>query len=363
MAHERNRPGSVPSIREAPKAELHLHLRGAMPEHYFVGLLRKYSAKRALAAAPPEHLACFRRAPHLAPFLADAPGLDDRAAELFDYENLDQFLYSYLFTSYFFREISDFEGLIAEVRRGLISQNVVYAEITVSIIEYLRQGLDLSDLIAAMEAIARSPEIRIQWIIDLVRNFGPDETLDVLQRLLALRANSVSGITLGGAERQYPPELFAEHYRLARDAGLHLTVHAGEAVGPESVWGAIRGLGVERIGHGVRSIEDPRLVDNLVEKQIPLEICPTSNLRTGIYRSYDEHPVRRLYEAGVPISINTDDPTFFRTTLAKEFEHLSTMGFSDDDLLDLLKNGFRHAFLDEPEIQSLLHRLPAWPSQ
>ena len=364
MAQERTPSRILPFIREAPKAELHLHLRGAMPGRYFIGLLRKYSAARALADAPPQHLDWFRSAPNLAPFLADASPdgaqvLDDRAAGLFDYKNFEQFLATYLFTSYFFRDISDFQGLIDEVRRGLIAQNVVYAEVTVSVIEYLHQGLELTELIAAMEAAAQSPQLRIQWIVDLVRNFGPEITLDALRRIVALRPASVCGITLGGAEHEYPPEQFAEHYRLARDAGLRLTVHAGEAVGPESVWGAIRSLGVERIGHGVRAIEDPKLVEYLAEKQVPLEVCPTSNLRTGVYRSYDEHPVRRLYEAGVPISISTDDPTFFGTSLANEFEQLGKMGFSDSDLLDLLKNGFRHAFLDQHEVAAYVARLAA----
>ena len=362
MAQERTPSRILPFIREAPKAELHLHLRGAMPGRYFIGLLRKYSAARALAAAPRQHLEWFRSAPNLAPFLADASldgaqVLDDRAAGLFGYENFEQFLATYLFTSYFFRDISDFQGLIDEVRRELIAQNVVYAEVTVSVIEYLNQGLELTELIAAMEVAAQSPQLRIQWIVDLVRNFGPEITLDALRRILALRPDSVCGITLGGAEHEYPPEQFAEHYRLARDAGLRLTVHAGEAVGPESVWGAIRSLGVERIGHGVRAIEDPKLVEYLAEHQIPLEVCPTSNLRTGVYRSYDEHPVRRLYEAGVPISISTDDPTFFSTSLVKEFEYLSALGFSDGELLDLLKNGFRHAFLNQHEVAAYVARL------
>ena len=365
MAQQRTPSRILLFIREAPKAELHLHLRGAMPGRYFIGLLRKYSAARALADAPPQHLDWFRNAPNLAPFLADASldgaqVLDDRAAGLFDYKNFEQFLATYLFTSYFFRDISDFQGLIEEVRRDLIAQNVVYAEVTVSVIEYLNQGLELTELIAAMETAAQSPQLRIQWIVDLVRNFGPEITLDALRRILAQRPASVCGITLGGAEHEYPPEQFAEHYRLARNAGLRLTVHAGEAVGPEGVWGAIRSLGVERIGHGVRAIEDPKLVEYLAEKQIPLEVCPTSNLRTGVYRSYDEHPVRRLYEAGVPISISTDDPTFFGTSLAEEFEHLSTLGFSDAELLDLLKNGFRHAFSDEEPMTPHMARLESY---
>ena len=355
--------GILSLIRQAPKAELHVHLRGAMPGHFFAKLLRKYAPTEALAGAPQRHVDLFRNCPHLLPFLSDAGDAGERAGNLFRFENFNQFLASYLFSSYFVREISDFRNLIQAVRQELAAQHVVYAEMTVSLGEYVNQGLDILELIEAMdEASQASSPLRLRWVVDLVRDLGPAATMETLRQLVGNRTESVVAITIGGAEHRFPPEQFAEHYRVARDAGLRLTVHAGEAAGPESVWGAIRSLGVERIGHGVRSIEDPRLVEYLAEKQIPLEVCLTSNIRTGVYRSYEEHPVRLLYDAGVAISISTDDPSFFNTSLAKEFEHLSTLGFSDGELLDLLKNGFRHAFLGEPEIESALNALEEHPS-
>jgi adenosine deaminase len=140
---------------------------------------------------------------------------------------------------------------------------------------------------------------------------------------------------------------------LAREAGLRRTVHAGEGLGPESVWGAIRELEVERIGHGVRSIEDPALVRHLAENKIPLEVCPTSNLWTGIYPSYQAHPLKALHEAGVPLSINTDDPGFFGTSLSAEYEHASEMGLSEAAIREIMRNGFRHAFLPEGDAERL----------
>ena len=125
-----------------------------------------------------------------------------------------------------------------------------------------------------------------------------------------------------------------------------MTVHAGEALGAESVWDALRILKVDRIGHGVRSIEDPSLVAYLAAHQIPLEICPTSNISTGVYSAYADHPVRKLFEAGVPITISTDDPTFFRVTLSQELSALSSLGFSTDEIQRLIDNSFRYAFSD-----------------
>ena len=347
--------GIISLIRQAPKAELHVHLRGAMPVHFFAELLRKYSPTEALAGAPQRHVDLFRNCPHLLPFFSDAGDPGERAGNLFRFEDFNQFLASYLFSSYFVREISDFRNLIQAVQQELVVQSVAYAEVTVSLGEYVNQGLDIVELIEAMDEASRaSSQVRLRWIVDLVRDFGPVSTMHTLRQIIGNRKDSVVAITLGGAEHRFPPEPFAEHYRVARDAGLRLTVHAGEAVGPESVWAAIRNLDVERIGHGVRSIEDLRLVEYLAETQLPLEVCLTSNICTGVYRSYEEHPVRRLYEAGVAISINTDDPSFFGTSLTKEFEHLRALGFSDDELQDLLKNSFRHAFLPSDTITQLV---------
>src|SRR5262249_54978777 len=160
------------------------------------------------------------------------------------------------------------------VVENLRAQNIVYAEITISLKEYLRNDLTLTDVVSCLEEGTRVPGIRVQWIVDLVRDFGVASGLKLLQDFAELRSPAIVGITLGGAEHRFPPEQFAEVYALARDYGLRLTVHAGEAVGPESVWNAIRHLNVERIGHGVRAIEDPKLVEYLAGHDIPLEVCP-----------------------------------------------------------------------------------------
>ncbi len=194
----------------------------------------------------------------------------------------------------------------------------------------------------------------MQWIVDLIRDSGPEWALGHLREILARKSPAVMGITLGGSEDCYPQEAFAEVFALAREHGLRRSVHAGEALGPESVWSALKALAPERIGHGVRAIEDPRLVAHLAEAQIPLEVCPTSNIFTRAYASYAEHPVKKLFDAGVPITINSDDPTFFRTTLTEEYAHVAARGFTRDQIGEVLRNGFRYAFLGSEEIAERL---------
>ena len=221
--------------------------------------------------------------------------------------------------------------------------------------------ISLADMKPVLEEAADSSEIRVQWIADLVRDTGSEAALALLKDIIELRCESIVGITLGGSEHSFPPAQFSEVYSTAREHGLRLTVHAGEALGPESVWDALSILGTERVGHGVRAIEDSSLVSYLAEKSIPLEVCPTSNLQTGIYSSYDAHPVKELYEAGVSISISSDDPTFFGTTLTDELIHVHTAGVPKEGVFDMIRNGFTHSFLPGDQIGKYVDDLErAW---
>jgi len=154
----------------------------------------------------------------------------------------------------------------------------------------------------------------------------------------------VVALGIGGSEERGPAQWFGEVYRFARSEGLRLTAHAGESMGPESVWAALE-LGAERIGHGIRAVEDPALLQALVERDIPLEICVTSNLVTGVVKRVEEHPMRRLYDAGVAIVLNSDDPAMFRCTLVDEYRLAArALGFTETELREIAENGFRYAF-------------------
>lgn len=348
-------------LKEIPKAELHVHLKGAMPVEVFTGLLNEYLAQGILETIPADHMALFQQCENVRPFLSPRSWSVEEVERLFSYADFDNFLYTWVFTGHFFRTASDFGRLVTGVVESLRSQNVAYAEITVAPPEYLQRGIPLEDLIACLEEGARLPGIRVQWIIDLVRNNGVEEGLDLLGRVIDLRTPSIVGLTLGGAEHRYPPAQFEPVYDLAREHGLRLSIHAGEALGPESVWDALRVLGAERLGHGVRAIEDPALVRHIADRDIALEVSPTSNVCTGIYPSLEAHPVKALYEAGVPVTINTDDPTFFRTTLAEEYAHVHALGVPEEGILTMIENGFRYSFLPGDEVGKYLDRVrEAW---
>ncbi len=337
-------------LEAMPKAELHVHLRGAMPVSFLRKQVRKYKPAEALESAPIGQWRWMKQHPAVERIVA----ADDPVQELdalYAKASLLEFLAAYLFTGYFVRTAQDLQGLVQTVREGLRDQNIVYAEVTVSVPEYLQQGIELRDLLAVLdEGSADQP--RVRWIVDLVRSFGPEACEELVGRVVNERPPTVVGVTLGGAEAPAPPQLFERTYQIARDGGLRTTIHAGEGLGAESVRTAVEDLEVERIGHGVRAAEDEGVVKMLAERSIPLEVCPTSNVRTQVYASLEEHPVRALFEAGVPLSINTDDPTFFDVSLSEELAGLQRLGFSHEEILKLARNGFLHAF--DPSAHELM---------
>ncbi|MCC6626921.1 MAG: adenosine deaminase family protein [Chloroflexi bacterium] len=337
-----------------PKAELHVHLRGAMPVAVFAELLNRHGVRDLAARAGSERIARWAGYPNIRPFLTPRSWAPAEVAPLFRYQDFDQFLQTFAFTGWFVRTASDFARLVDGVLANLRTQRIVYAEITVSAKEYLRHGIALADLIAILDAAASARAPRVQWIVDLVRDFGHESGLALLDDIVAARPASIVGITLGGSEHRYPPALFQPLYQRAAALGLRRTVHAGEGLGPASVRDALDLLAVERIGHGVRAIEDMALVRRLAEAGVPLEVCPTSNLATGLYASYAAHPLPRLRDAGVVVTLNSDDPTFFGATLADEYAAMAAAGMPRPALLDILRGGFRHAFLPPAEVAAFL---------
>lgn len=284
----------------APKVELHLHLEGAIPLDTLWDLVERYGGDRNV----PTRTALAR---HL------------------NYASFSHFIETWVWMNGFVRTYEDFEHIATGVAGELSRRHVIYAEASFSPTDFARHGLTPQEIaIAIRRGVDRVDGTRVVLNCDLVRDTGRERAGATLDAVIETMADAdIRGVTIGGSEQAYPPGLFVDVYRRARSAGLRLTAHAGEAAGPDSVRDALDLLGVERIGHGVRAVEDPDLMRRIVAEQIPLEVCPTSNLCTGVASSWEEHPVGTLLDMGAFVTISTDDPTFFHTTLADELREVA----------------------------------------
>jgi adenosine deaminase/aminodeoxyfutalosine deaminase len=297
---------------EMPKAELHLHLEGAVEAE---------TLHELDPATPLEEL---------------------RA--LYRYSDFDGFLKAFAAVGKRLRTPDDY-GLVTRRLLGrLEEQNVRYAEIMLAAGVVLWKGQEFGPIFDAVREAAAGSRVQVRWILDGVRQFGVEHAMQVAELAADRVDKGVVAFGIGGSEERGPAEWFSEVFAFAKRAGLRLTAHAGESMGPESVWAALR-LGAERIGHGIAAAEDPALMRHLCENDIPLEISITSNLMTGVVKRLEDHPVRRLYDAGVPITLNTDDPAMFGCTLAGEYRLAARQfGFSEKELRGIAGNGFRYAF-------------------
>jgi adenosine deaminase len=245
--------------------------------------------------------------------------------------------------------------LISEaVFSDLATQHVKYAEVFISP-SLFRHRLSVQKIVEAISGSKqRVSGIKIKLIVDLVRDYGPEEELRTLHEINEVKDLGIVGIGLGGSENDYPPNLFADLYEQARVFGFRTTAHAGEASGPESIWSAIRELKVDRIGHGTRAIEDPGLVKHLAENQIPVELCPLSNTCTGVIESIESHPIRTYIERGIPVSVNTDDPKMFGNSLAAEYQALQDIfKFTLEEIHEILINSISTMWMGENEKAAL----------
>lgn len=257
------------------------------------------------------------------------------------------------------RTVDDYELVTYRMMQKLHAQNVRHVEVYVSVGVVHWRGGEFAPLAEGLERGRKRGErdfgISLYWIFDAVRHFGVDEARRVVDEAIRFCDSNVVGIGIGGDERRAAPEQFREVFKLARDNGLRVTVHAGETVGPESIWGALRELKAERIGHGLHAIEDPELVRYLAEHQVPVEVCISSNVLTGCCTRLEDHPVRKLFDAGMLVTLNTDDPDMFSTTLVREYEIAQqTFGFSDAELRQLAMNSFRASFLPDDKKREFL---------
>jgi adenosine deaminase/aminodeoxyfutalosine deaminase len=295
-----------------PKAELHLHLEGSVEP----ATLREIAPELSL----------------------------EEIREHYRYEDFQGFLRSFKWVA---ERLDSPESYALATRRlleRLYGENVRYAEIILSVGVILWRNQDSEAIYRAVRAEAARSNVEVNWLVDAVRQFGADHVMEVAAFAAAHSSDGVVGFGIGGDEARGPAGLFKESFRFASSQGLHLTAHAGETGGPDSVWAALE-LGAERIGHGIRSVEDQVLLRHLRDHNIPLEVSISSNVATGAVASIKDHPLRRVYDAGVPIVLNTDDPAMFHTTLTREYELAAReLGFSDEELRGIAENAYRYAF-------------------
>ena len=260
------------------------------------------------------------------------------------YTDFAGFLKAFVWVNKFLRRPSDYACAARSLFERLEAQGVTYAEVTLSAGVVLWKQQEFGPVFDAVAREAARSRIAVRWILDAIRQFGPEPARLVFNLAAERIDEGAVAIGLGGDEARGPAVWFGDLFKQARDRGLRLGCHAGEIAGPESVRQALA-IGAERIGHGIRAIDDPGLVAHLAARRIPLEVCITSNVRTGAVASLEEHPVKRLYDAGVPIILNTDDPALFGCTLAGEYQLARTaFGFTAEQIEDLAKNAFAYAF-------------------
>lgn len=327
-------------IRRLPKAELHLHLEGTILPATLV------------------ELSCRR----------DERPMTLREAEaLYHFTDFTGFIECFKAVTRRLKEPEDYELAAWRMMQQLAAQGVVHAEVYISVgVIYMWRNFDPRCFEPIFDALERSREraayelgLSLYWIFDAVRHFTVEEAERVFRKAAEMRAHfpSVIGVGLGGDERRTGSEPFRALYAQARASGLRLTNHAGETTGPEAIWEALS-IGSERIGHALSAIQDPALLQELKVRSTPLELNPTSNVRTGVCPSFPAHPVRAYFDRGLLVTLNSDDPAFFGSDLANEFLLVHTHhGFHREELRKLAANSIRASFLPESDKSAWLARI------
>lgn len=272
---------------------------------------------------------------------------------LFAYETFQGFLDSFIKIQSFFTNINDLEFLFQDFAHYLEKNNIVYCETFFSPTSHLRKGWDFNQMLTlvskSLTRIRNESGRTVKLIVDVSRSFGEENAMRNLDFVLSLNNPDIIGIGLGGNEETGPARTFEKVFKKAIKHGLHVVAHAGEICPSTSVWDSLKYLKIERIGHGITTAYDEKLLKKVVDEQVPLEVCPTSNVFTKkVISDIRQHPVRKLFDSGALVTINTDDPTFFKVSLIDEYWNLyKYLNFSLDEIKQLIKNGFKSLFIPE----------------
>jgi aminodeoxyfutalosine deaminase len=330
-------PSFPQSIADLKKAELHVHLEGSIRPPVAVALAQRHGITVS----------------------------EEEVRRRYDYSDFAGFIEAFKWVTSFLREPQDFAMAAADLADQLLTQNVVYGEVTLSVGIMLLRG---QNPLANFEALLAATEpyeargLRLNWIFDAVRQFGPEPAMQVVEWAHRCKSPRIVAFGIGGDELKIATSEFRAVYLQAAEHGLHRLIHAGEIGGPEKIREAIELLGVERIGHGIAAIHDPALLDLLTYKRIALEICPVSNVCTGalarllqkVSADISEHPLPQLMRHGVPVVLSADDPAMFHTSLLREYEEAHAMGLSETELAGLVEQSFQHSFLSPAERANLV---------
>ena len=319
-----------------PQAELHLHLEGSLQPETVCALAAKYGV----------------------------PASTQEVLQRYGYRDFLGFIETFKWVSSLLRAPEDFALALRHLGEQLLAQNVVYAEITLSVGVMLLRHQSVEKNFEAIIAAAESFHnrgLQLHFVFDAVRQFGADAAMQVVEAAERCASKSIVAFGIGGDELSIPAKEFRRVYEKAGAIGLHKLIHAGEVGGPEEIRQAIELLGAERIGHGIAAIRDPSLMDLLAERRIPLEICPQSNIRTGALAKQlglptaqiQQHPLPQLFRHGIPVALSTDDPAMFHTDLRSEYESARRMGLQEAELKRITKMSFEHAFVSEKEKATL----------
>jgi aminodeoxyfutalosine deaminase len=314
-------------IQGLPKAELHVHHVGSASPRVVAGLAARYEGE------------------------TDVPADPELLADYFTFTDFRHFIELYLNVVDLIRTPEDIRDLTYGVARDMAAQNIRYAELTCTPRSHMRRGIDGAAYLEAIEdarvAAARDFGLTLKWVFDIPGEAGIEAAEDTVALIEARQPEALVGFGLGGPEIGVPRPQFAPYFDRALALGLHSVPHAGESTGPETVWDALRHLKAERIGHGTSLVQDPELVDYLGEHGIPIEVCPTSNIATGVVKDLDQHPIRQMVEAGLLVTVNSDDPPMFGTELNREYEVAAKLlGLDERGVAELAKNAVRASFLD-----------------